>query len=64
MKANKSIYKMHIRFIIFVNENYLEKKIENKKIIVKILRSLPRAWEPKATAIEEGKKLKTLVKIN
>ncbi|KAJ6867001.1 hypothetical protein NC652_038282 [Populus alba x Populus x berolinensis] len=47
MKANKSIYKMHIRFTIFVNEKYLEKKIENKKIIVKILRSLPRAWEPK-----------------
>ncbi|KAJ6866998.1 hypothetical protein NC652_038279 [Populus alba x Populus x berolinensis] len=61
----KAFMKCTLDSLSFVSELIsLEKKIKNKKIIGKILRSLPRAWEPKVTAIEKAKKLKTLIKIN
>lgn len=61
MEPNKSIHEIYTRFIAFVSEVVsLGKKITNKKMVGKILRSIPTTCEPKVMIIEEAKYLKTL----
>jgi hypothetical protein len=61
MEPNKSIHEIYTRFITFVSEVVsLGKKITNKKMAGKILRSIPTTCEPKVMIIEEAKYLKTL----
>jgi hypothetical protein len=47
MEPNKSIHEIYTRFITFVSEVVsLGKKITNKKMVGKILRSIPTTCEP------------------
>ena len=55
MEANESIDEMHNRFINIINPlSMLGKSFTNVEINLKILRSLPREWEAKRTAIEKA----------
>ena len=61
MKANESIVDMYTRFIDIINKlKALGKKFENAELVRKMLRSLPKSWEAKVTAIQEAKDLNTL----
>lgn len=61
MRPNESIDAMFSRFTNIINELHgLDKVMKNQEINYKILRSLPPAWEPKATAIEEANDLTAL----
>ena len=56
-----SVHYMYTRFTDIVN--YLEalgKTFSNCEKVKKIIRSLPKEWRPKRTAIEEAKNLNTL----
>ncbi|CAL9078844.1 unnamed protein product [Musa textilis] len=59
MKPSKSIGDMYTRFTIVVNGlKVLRKGFSNFELVTKILRSLPKSWDPKLTAIQEAKDLK------
>ena len=61
MKQNKTIIIMFTRFTYNVNYlKYLRRMYSNSDYVRKILRSLPRAWEAKVTAIQEAKDFSTL----
>src|SRR5262249_22750256 len=63
MKTNESIDEMHDRFINIVNQlSILGKPYANLEINSKLLRSLPREWEAKRTAIEEAHDLSKMSK--
>ena len=58
MKDNESIGEMFGRFQKITNTlKNLGERIEQPKQVKKILRSLPRSWMPKVTAIQEAKDL-------
>ena len=60
MKQNKSISSMFTYFTDIINGlKYLVKTYTNSDLIRKVLRSLPRLWEPKVTVIPEAKDLNT-----
>jgi len=61
MEPNESITSMHSRFLTITNDlNTLRNFFSNKDILRKILRILPKKWQPKVIAIQEVKDLKTL----
>ena len=52
---------MYTQFTHITNElKFLGKTFATEELVRKILRFLPRNWEAKVTAIQEGKDLKTL----
>ena len=61
MKQNESIISIFTRFTYITNcLKNLGRIYSNSDYVKKILRSLPRAWEAKVTAIQETKDLSTL----
>ncbi|CAL1382345.1 unnamed protein product [Linum trigynum] len=61
MSKAEGIHEMYSRFTILINKlKGLGKTFQTKDLNRKILRSLPREWLPKRTAIEEAKNLSTL----
>ncbi|KAH9671090.1 hypothetical protein KPL70_017213 [Citrus sinensis] len=61
MEQNESVYSMYTRFTDIVNTlGALRKVFSNSEKVKKIIRSLPKEWRPKRTAIEEAKDLNTL----
>ena len=61
MKTDESITEMFTRFTDIINGlKSLGKVYPNNEQVRKILRSLPKAWEAKVTAIQEAKDLNTL----
>ena len=63
MESNETIDEMHNRFINIINPlSVLGKTFSNVEINSKILRSLPREWEAKRTAIEEAHDLSKMSK--
>ncbi|GAV58551.1 UBN2 domain-containing protein, partial [Cephalotus follicularis] len=61
MNENEDIKTMFTRFTNITNAlQSLDKVYSNSEMVRKILMSLPRAWMPKVTAIEEAKNLNTL----
>ena len=61
MKTEESITKMFTRFTDIINRlKSLGKVYSNSEQVRKILRSMPRNWEAKVTAIEEAKNLNAL----
>ena len=63
MEPHESIDEMHNRFINIINPlSVLGKNFTNVELNSKILRSLPRDWEAKRTAIEEAYDLSQLSK--
>ncbi|KAH9782035.1 Integrase catalytic domain-containing protein [Citrus sinensis] len=61
MEQNESVYSMYIRFTDIVNTlGALGKTFSNSEKVKKIIRSLPKEWRPKRTAIEEAKDLNIL----
>ena len=53
----ESVHDMYTRFIDIVNSlEALGKIYTNSKKVKKIIRSLPKEWRPKRTAIKEEKK--------
>ena len=61
MKNDESISEMFTRFTNIINGlKSLGKPYTNPKNVRKILRSLPKNWEAKVTAIQEAKDLKVL----
>ncbi|KAH9669926.1 hypothetical protein KPL70_021986 [Citrus sinensis] len=61
MKQNENVYSMYTRFTDIVNTlGALGKTFSNSEKVKKIIRSLPKEWRPKRTAIEEAKDLNTL----
>ena len=57
MESYESVHDMYTRFIDIVNSlEVLCKIFTNSKKVKKIIRSLPKEWRPKRTAIEEAKK--------
>ncbi|KAH9780087.1 Integrase catalytic domain-containing protein [Citrus sinensis] len=61
MKKNENVYSMYTRFTNIVNTlGALGKTFSNSEKVKKIIRSLPKEWRPKRTAIEEAKDLNTL----
>ncbi|KAH9716801.1 hypothetical protein KPL71_021583 [Citrus sinensis] len=61
MEQNESVYSMYTRFTDIVNIlGALGKIFSNSEKVKKIIRSLPKEWRPKRTAIEEAKDLNTL----
>ena len=60
IKPSESIGDMYTRFIDVINGlKALGKGFSNFELVTKILRSLPKNWDPKVTAIQEAKDLKT-----
>ena len=60
MKQNESISSMFSHFTNIINRlKCLGKMYSNSDLVKKVLRSLPRTWEPKVTAIQEAKDLNT-----
>ena len=58
MQPSKTIGDMYTRFMDVVNNlRVLGKSFSNFDLISKILRSLPKRWDPKITAIQETKDL-------
>ena len=56
MKANEIIYEMFIRFSDIINDlKSFGKVYTNVKLVIKVLRCLPKNWGLKVTAIEEAK---------
>ncbi|KAL6334312.1 hypothetical protein AAG906_014713 [Vitis piasezkii] len=61
IKDFESIVEMFSRFLVIVNElEALRKTYTKVEKVMKILRSLPRKWETKVTAIQEAKDLTKL----
>ncbi|CAN1853270.1 Retrovirus-related Pol polyprotein from transposon TNT 1-94, partial [Linum perenne] len=61
MSETESISAMYDRFNLIVSKlKHLGKKLDRADLVRKILRSLPREWMPKITAIEEAKDLSVL----
>ncbi|KAH9679831.1 hypothetical protein KPL71_026290 [Citrus sinensis] len=61
MEQNENVYSMYNRFTDIVNTlGALGKTFSNSEKVKKIIRSLPKEWRPKRTAIEEAKDLNTL----
>ncbi|GKV32437.1 hypothetical protein SLEP1_g41046 [Rubroshorea leprosula] len=61
MKPEESIQDMYTRLNdIVTNLKVLDKIYPSQEVVRKILRSLPKNWEAKKTAIEESKDLNTL----
>ena len=61
IEHDKSITAMFTRFTDIINGlKSLGKSYTNSELVRKILRSLPRTWEAKVTAIQEAKDLNTL----
>ncbi|KAK2979444.1 hypothetical protein RJ640_015073 [Escallonia rubra] len=61
MKENKSINEMYSRFTLIINGlKLLGKTYPEKEIVRKVLRSLPKRWEAKVTAIQKAKDLNVL----
>ena len=61
MEPTESITNMFTRFTDIVNSlKSLGKDYTNSDLVRKILRSLPRNWESKVTAIQEAKDLNKL----
>ena len=61
MDEQESIEEMFSRFTTITNDlNSLGKIYSNPDKVRKLLRSLPKAWRPKVTAITEAKNLATL----
>ena len=61
MEQNENVYSMYTRFTDIVNTlGALGKTFSNSEKVKKIIRSLPKEWRPKRTAIEEAKNLNTL----
>ena len=61
MKQHESIKEMFTRFTDITNGlKALGRVYSNTDIVTKILRSLPRSWEAKVTAIREAKDMRTL----
>ena len=59
MKPSESIGDMYTRFTDVINGlKALGKDFTNFELVTKILRSLPKSWDPKVTAIQEAKDLK------
>ena len=55
MEATEIIFEMFNRFTYIIDGlKSLGKIYTNVEIVRKILKCLPRSWEPKATAIEEA----------
>ncbi|KAH9671809.1 hypothetical protein KPL70_017497 [Citrus sinensis] len=62
MEQNENVYSMYTRFTDIVNTlGALGKTFSNSEKVKKIIRSLPKEWRPKRTAIEEAKDLNTLL---
>ena len=58
MKPSETIRDIYTQFINVVNSlKALDKSFSNFELINKILRSLPKSWDPKVTAIQEAKDL-------
>ena len=58
MEQNESIACMFTCLTDIINGlKCLEKTYPNSDLVRKVLRSLPRSWEPKVTAIQEAKDL-------
>ncbi|GAV59147.1 UBN2 domain-containing protein, partial [Cephalotus follicularis] len=61
MLENENISSMYARFNDIINAlKGLGNVYTNHELVSKILRCLPKSWEPKVTAIEEAKDLSTL----
>ena len=61
MEVDESIPSMFTRFTNIINAlKSLGKSYTNGEMVRKILRSLPKGWQPKVTAIQEAKDLNTL----
>ena len=61
MMHYESISDMFSRFMTIINElKSLGKIYTNADLVNKILRSLPKSWDPKVTAIQEAKDVETL----
>ncbi|GKV51922.1 hypothetical protein SLEP1_g58536 [Rubroshorea leprosula] len=61
MKSEESIQDMYTRLNdIVTNLKALSKVYPSQEVVRKVLRSLPKNWEAKKTAIEESKDLNTL----
>ncbi|KAH9792467.1 hypothetical protein KPL71_004134 [Citrus sinensis] len=61
MEENENVYSMYTRFTDIVKTlGALGKTFSNSEKVTKIIRSLPKEWRPKRTAIEEAKDLNTL----
>ncbi|KAH9698219.1 hypothetical protein KPL71_023937 [Citrus sinensis] len=61
MEQNESVYSMYTRFTDIVNTlGTLGKIFSNSEKVKKIIRSLPKEWRQKRTAIEEAKDLNIL----
>ena len=58
MEPNESISNMFTRITNFLKS--LCKDYTNSELVQKILRSLPKSWKPKVTAIQEAKDLNNL----
>ena len=57
-KLSKTIVDIYTHFMDIVNSlKVLSKSISNLELVNKILRSLPKNWDPKVTAIQESKNL-------
>lgn len=60
MKPSESIGDMYTRFTDVINGlKAFGKDFSNFELVTKILRSLPKSWDPKVTAIQEAKDFKT-----
>ncbi|KAH9688106.1 Integrase catalytic domain-containing protein [Citrus sinensis] len=61
MEQNENVYSMYTRFTDIVNTlGALGKTFSNSEKVKKIIRSLPKEWRQKRTAIEEAKDLNVL----
>ena len=61
MKHDESIKQMYTRFTDIINDlSSLGKEYTTSEMVRKILRSLPKQWEAKVTAIQEAKDLSKL----
>ncbi|KAH9680417.1 hypothetical protein KPL71_026545 [Citrus sinensis] len=61
IEQNESVYSMYTRFTDIVNTlGAIGKTFSNSEKVKKIIRSLPKEWRPKRTAIKETKDLNTL----
>ena len=62
MKHDESIKQMYTRFTDIINDlSSLGKEYTTSEMVRKILRSLPKQWEAKVTAIQEPKDLSKLL---
>ena len=62
MKDFESIVEMLSRFLVIVNElQALGKTYTKVEKVMKILRSIPKKWKAKVTAIQEAKDLTKLL---